>query len=367
MLEFDWASYTGNLKWLKDNTFYLTRHGSMSYGTNVPTSDLDIRGIVIPPKEYYIGLTNNFEQATSKDPDLVIFELRKFLKLASECNPNALEILFTEKEDHYLDTPQSRLLLDSKNIFLSKRVKFTFQGYAHSQMKRILLHRRWLLNPPSGKPERSDFGLPERSIVPKDQLAAANAAIKKQCDDWSWHEMEILTPSQRQDIQDEFERRLLEITKWNFVDLGNKIWLSAVNTLGFSTNFIDLLDKERRYTTALRDWQHYLDWKENRNPVRAKMEAESGFDRKHALHLVRLSRCCKELLTEGILRVKRPDAAELLAIRCGAWTFEKLFNWFEEQSKELDYLYEKCTVLPHLPNMNKISELSMELIDMSWR
>jgi uncharacterized protein len=365
MLNFDWNTYTGNLEWLQDRTIYMTQHGSRAYGTSIPTSDIDIRGIAIAPKEYYLGMTNNFEQATSKDPDLVIFELRKFLKLASDCNPNALEIIFTDEQDHFFVSKIGQLLLDNRNLFLSKRVKFTFQGYAHSQMKRILTHRRWLLDPITHQPTREEFGLPSRTTIPPDQLMAANAAISKRCDEWSWHEMENLNPSVRQEIQDEFLRRLTEITSWNFDQVEDKIWLAAANSLGFSTNFILFLDKERLYINRLRDWQHYNEWKINRNPARAEMEAKFGFDLKHALHLVRLSRCCKELMTDGILRVRRPDAEELLAIRNGAWTFEQLIEWFEQQTEEIDILYESSK-LPKAPNMKKISELSVKMVELSW-
>ncbi len=52
-----------NEKWLNDNTIYLTKHGSQAYGTNTPTSDLDVRGVCIPPiKTHNLGLLNNFHQ-----------------------------------------------------------------------------------------------------------------------------------------------------------------------------------------------------------------------------------------------------------------------------------------------------------------
>jgi hypothetical protein len=364
-MTFDWSVYKGNLEWLPERTIYLTRHGSHSYGTSTPTSDLDIRGVAIAPKEYYLGLTNNFEQAEIKEPDMVVFELRKFLKLASDCNPNALEIIFTDPEDHLYISKLGELLLENRNLFLSKRVKFTFSGYAHSQMKRILLHRRFLLNPILNQPTRKEFGLPERTVIPNDQILAANAAIKKRIDEWNWHEMEDLSPAVRQNIQDEFYRRLSEITNWALEDIDGKIWNSAANSLGFSSNFIEFLDKERLYTNRLRDWQHYNDWKKNRNPARAAMEAKFGLDCKHASHLVRLSRSCKELLTDGKLLVRRPDAEELLSIRNGAWTFEQLMTWFEKQTQEIEALYETST-LPKSPNIKKINDLCLEMVESSW-
>ena len=325
-----------------------------------------MRGVAIAPKEYYLGMTNNFEQATSKEPDLVIFELRKFLRLASECNPNALEIIFTSDQDHFSVTKLGRMLLDNRDLFLSKRVKFTFQGYANAQMKRILTHRRWLLNPIKNQPTRDQFGLPERTVIPTDQILAANAAIKKRCDEWNWHEMENLTPSVRQEIQDEFLRRITEITNWSIEEVDDKIWLSAARSLGFSTNFIEFLDKERNYANQLRDWQNFNKWEKERNPARAALEAKFGFDCKHAMHLVRLSRCCKELMTDGIMRVRRPDADELLAIRNGAWTFFELMEWFEKQTQEIDALYEHSK-LPDTPDIKKISDLSVQLVEESWQ
>ena len=63
-----------NLPWLKDRTILLVKAGSHAYGTNTPTSDLDIRGVAVPTKEYLIGYFKKFEQAiTTGDLDITIF------------------------------------------------------------------------------------------------------------------------------------------------------------------------------------------------------------------------------------------------------------------------------------------------------
>ena len=58
-----------NLNWLKDNTIFLTIHGSQAYGLNGPNSDLDIKGICIPPKSVANNLFQKFEQAI--DPKFI--------------------------------------------------------------------------------------------------------------------------------------------------------------------------------------------------------------------------------------------------------------------------------------------------------
>jgi uncharacterized protein len=145
---------SSHLDWLQQGTVLLMRHGSMAYGTNIPTSDEDFKGVAIPPKQYYFGNLHHFEQAELKapDPDSVIYDLRKFFKLASDNNPNIIEVLFVSPEDRILVSPLGQRILDHRDKFLSKRVHFTFGGYAHSQLKRIKLHHGYLLNPPSHFP-----------------------------------------------------------------------------------------------------------------------------------------------------------------------------------------------------------------------
>ena len=275
---FDWSVYTGNLKWLPSRTVYLTRHGSHAYGTSLPTSDLDLRGVCIAPKEYYLGCSQVFEQAVQQTPDLSIFELRKFLKLAADANPNVLELLHTDDSDHLISTPFFEKLAAHRHLFLSRKAKHTFSGYAVSQLKRINTHYRWLKNPPTAEPKRSEFGLPERTVIPADQLAAAKASIQKQIDRWSLKDMEDLDPATRQAIMDRMGNSLLEMTRWTWSNREENQWVAAAEFLGFSTNFIEVLDKERRYEGTRRNFEQYREWKVKRNPDRAKLEEQFGYD-----------------------------------------------------------------------------------------
>lgn len=91
------------------------------------------------------------------------------------------------------------------------------------------------------------------------------------------------------------------------------------------------------------------------------MEQKYLFDLKHGMHLVRLYKSCTELLETGILKVKRHDADELLAIRNGAWTYDQLLEWAEEQEKVVAALY-KSSPLPYAPDETGINKCVMNII-----
>ena len=307
--------YKGNVGWLEKGTIFLTTHGSQAYGTSTPESDLDVKGIAIPPIEYMFGFQKNFEQAIQNEPvDLVIYSLQKFMKLAADCNPNIIEVLFTDKNKWFITTPLFERLYKNRHEFLSMKAKHTFSGYAISQLKRMKTHRNWLLNPPSHKPTREEFGLSQVNKINPSIVGAVNNMIER-------------------------------------------------HNASFDGDVMKLLDAEKRYTAALTHYNQYMNWKKNRNKKRSILEAKIGYDTKNAMHLVRLLKMCKEIITTGEVVVSRPDAKELLLIRDGAWSYEKLIAWANEQEKELDEISKNGNpVLPYKSNQNFLDKLCVELI-----
>lgn len=117
---------------------FSARTGSHLYGTDVPTSDVDTRGVFVPTKEYYLGFLKVVEQVEDKKTDTVYYDLRKFLKLALNSNPTMLELLFVPHENVLHFRPEWYRLMSWREKFLSKKVKHTFLGYAHSQFQRMV-------------------------------------------------------------------------------------------------------------------------------------------------------------------------------------------------------------------------------------
>lgn len=348
-----------DISWINYKTIYLTLHGSRAYGTNTVSSDEDFKGVCIPPKEYYIG-GKRFEQAELHDPDAVIYEFRKFISLAAACNPNIIEVLFVDPKDIiYIDSIGEELLANRES-FLSKRIRYTFSGYAVSQLKRIRLHRRWIMNPPSKPPTRKDLKLPERTLIPKDQLAAASAAVQKEMDRFNFDFMEGLDESTKIGIKNTMSEMIAELQITS-----EDQWMASARKVGLSDNLIDVMQKEREYTSKKREWDQYQNWKKSRNPARAALEEKFGFDTKHAYHLVRLIRMCGETLTTGKVIVKRPDREELLAIRDGAWSYDQLIEFAESEEKRLNELYKTCDILPKTADKHKLDKLCMRLVERS--
>jgi hypothetical protein len=132
------------------------------------------------------------------------------------------------------------------------------------------------------------------------------------------------------------------------------------------SDFIRLLQKSQKYQVALRQWQAYLLWQKNRNPARAEMERQSGFDLKHGMHCIRLLRSGIEILQEGKVIVNRQeagDANELKAILKGKYSYEQVMKIADELVAQMDVVYPQST-LPHSPNLNQINQLCIELAQM---
>lgn len=256
-----WKKRCAEAPWLGFGTIFLSVHGSTAYGLDTETSDADLTGICIPPERFHFGFLHKLDQFQFNKPDGQIYGIKKFFQLATDANPNVLELLFIDPEFWVMEPDDSYLeLIKNRELFLSAKVRWTYAGYASAQLNRIKLHKKHLLNPPTHQPTREEFDLPPKRLISRDQQGALNALQKEE--DYK-------------------------------IDLNE--------------NFILYLDKENKYNRAKQEWEQYNNWKDTRNPARAELEAKFGYDTKHASHLVRLLRQGREILTNGTLQVLRKD------------------------------------------------------------
>lgn len=371
---------------LERHTIFLTLAGSHAHGTARDGSDVDLRGVCVTPLPVRLSLFGSFEQyegpprgdlAALVTPRLaahptacrglgtkveaVIFDIAKFVGLCASANPNALEILFADERDWVLETPAWRRLHQARRRFLTKKVQQTFVGYATAQLRKIKTHRAWLLTPPSKKPAREDLGLPAAgSTLSRDDQNRIEQSIVDKLRSYGVDDIEMPKPTRIavQERLDAFGRDVLSASNG---DLEERLRAVATHSLTLPADVVAALNAERRYRAAMKHWDAYQTWQSQRNPARAELEREHGYDTKHAMHLVRLMHMGLEILERGELLVRRPDAAQLIAIRDGALSFDELLATAARLEQDMQRAAAQTT-LPDDVDHEQVDRLAVELM-----
>jgi len=97
---------------------------------------------------------------------------------------------------------------------------------------------------------------------------------------------------------------------------------------------------------------------------RKQLVERFGFDTKNAAHLIRILRMGIELLSTGRLQVHRPDAEEIVSIKRGAWSLEKV----KAEADRLFKLAEEALIrssLPDEPDRERINQVCCEIFHLN--
>lgn len=279
--------------------------GSHLYGTTTEHSDIDIRGVCLPPESALIGL-DSFEQFQPKtiaarewsgahlgveSDDLAIYSLGKFLRLALDSNPNIVELLYAPHDAMLFHSKWWAQVLEKRSLLVSQRVVHTFAGYATGQLVRIRRHKDWLDHPPE-QPDPADFGIVIR-------------------------------------------------------EGGQHDWTDR--------------NQYNAYQSRLKNWQNYTKWRTNRNPARAELERKFGYDTKHAAHLYRLVMEANELLKTGHLTLPLDDDRRRLFMDVlgGKFSYESVVNFGSAEVEGLARFVEGSP-LPAHPDRKAINAFLIE-------
>lgn len=303
---------------------FLCLGGSHAYGTNVPESDVDLRGCALNSKEDLLGF-GNFETYVDPDTDTTIYGFNKLVRLLAQCNPNVIEILGVREGD-YIATDIGQRLVDNAHMFLSQRAAYTFGGYAFSQLRRL------------------------ENAIARDKL--------------SQDKKEVHVRNSIDKVVRNFnnENRTFPVTYSLRVD-------SAVRDNLETETFIsmNLTDYPVRDLKALvNDINNVINDYQTDLHGRNKKKDDYHLN-KHAMHLVRLYLMCIDILEEEkIITYREKDHGLLMSIRRGKFqhddgTFDpSFFDLVEELSKKMEYA-KANTSLPRSPDMKKIEEFVMDV------
>ena len=362
------------VSYVEKHTIFECIIGSQAYGINTPESDIDKAGVMIPGKEYFYGL-KRFEQFQDyPGEDKTIYSIKKAMGLIADNNPNCLDLIFIPSRCILHITPYWQKVMDNTSLFVSKKCKYTFSGYAISQLNRIKTHREYLKNPPKGKPERSDFGLGDVSLFETAQIKSLIHVeslydhIREEDKEPFLNQLDAIYGDQIVPLFSKYLREDRRTIALEFLQVALQSQLKTLIALSqnhyIKEEYVDQAERELKYLNALRNWQRYEEWKKHRNKKRAPLEEKFGYDCKHAAHLIRLLRMGKEILQTGKVNVDRTgiDAENLKSIRNGSMKYEEVEQYAHDADKELGVLYEAST-LQKSPQIEKIDALCVELIE----
>jgi uncharacterized protein len=131
-----------------EGVILLGYRGSIAHGTysnpehfEDSIDDKDIMGVAIPGPDYYFGLNQFGSRGTHekklREWDSVVYEIRKFVSLLYQSNPNVLSLLWLEPHHYILRTEWGDRLVEARTLFVSKKIYYAFSGYAYGQLKRM--------------------------------------------------------------------------------------------------------------------------------------------------------------------------------------------------------------------------------------
>jgi predicted nucleotidyltransferase len=356
-----------NREEIEQRTILIALTGSRGYGLSTATSDYDYRGIFIATKPYYLGLSQieqvdkDWDTTPSKTfpylaKDTCIYELRKFLKLAIDNNPNILELFWFKDYVHL--TEVGNILQQHRQLFLSKRIKQTYSGYGYAQIKKLESHRRWLLNPPQHQPTAAEFGFVDNPPLNVSQINSFLEYLYLLIRD----RIEYLEPAKTLYNLLTAEIDYKGILKQH--SLPDEALETTQKLVNCSEEFLQKLQKSQQYQRAIREYKNYQSWKKNRNPERAKMEAKVGYDCKFAMQAIRLLKTGIEILkTQNLIVDRREagDAEELLAIKKGQHSYDEVMQIAKQLYQQLDEA-EAVSTLPKSVDESIVNQLCMDLV-----
>ncbi|UOY08926.1 nucleotidyltransferase domain-containing protein [Muricauda sp. SCSIO 64092] len=322
--------------------------GSRAYGLDTPSSDTDIRGVFILPKQHFYSL-DYIGQVNNESNDIVYYELRKFIELCSKNNPNILELL---------NVPEECILYKHEifneirlQLFLSKQCEKSFANYAYAQIKKARGLEKKIVNPVE-KERKSvlDFcfvynqgrSLPlniflEKNNIQQEHCGISNIAHLKDCHNL-YHNPNI-----------PFKGIIKS-------DKANDIALSSIPKE--ETPIGMLFFNKDGYSSYCKKYKEYWDWVGKRNEERYKTTVSHGknYDSKNMMHTFRLLHMAKEIASEHTIHVKRPDREFLLDIKHGKYEYDELVGWAENLKRDLENQYVE-SILPIRPQINAINDL----------
>jgi len=288
-------------------------------GTNVDTSDIDIRGVTIETKQDIMGLSS-FEQFEDRTTDTVIYGLKKFITLCLNSNPNVLEILGTRPEHLLVITKEGQLLRDNIDLFLSKKAIQSFGNYATAQLRRL-----------QNALARDNYPLAEKEQHILNSILGQMEHLKRTYKSFTDSEISL------------------------YIDKSAKEEMDTEIFIDISLKHYPLRDLKNIYSDMNNIVKDYSKLN-HRNSKKDELHLN-----KHAMHLIRLLVTGTEILEgKGINTYREKEREFFLDIRKGKYSYNEVFKMVDEYERRFKSAAEN-TSLPDEPDYKSVEELMIEI------
>lgn len=402
--------------------------GSRLYGTEYElgenpldenyVSDYDFRGVFLAPASDFISIESDIGDVAQivNDDDEEYFELRKFVSMALECNPNIMDILFAPDDAILYQNEIIKPIFENKNAFLSKKAADGFAGYAQSQLSRMQNHRKFLVEYPeiynveillsqgfkngdidfqwiadkfSGKLANKITGETASDHVVLDRYLTMDEfkemySIVFDIERYAKpHIKNYMTVYDRDFNKSEksYQDSVIKLLekKGSYKEVRGGLIRLTDEGRGIFHNAGTLIKKTARpdgrflamasvdtanYKADLKRVDDLWSWRCARNEKRAILEEKFGYDTKHAMHLYRLMVGAQSLVRDGVYnpRLSGDELKTVKKIREGALSYDEVLKLAKDASEEVKRIIESGeSKLPERPDIKRINNIMLEI------
>jgi len=314
--------------------------GSHMYGTNTPDSDVDLRGVFVLPREELdvIDAVGFVDEVKSESEDVKYFLLRKFVGMATRCNPNVLEMLWPPPAVVRVWTNVSRFLVSKRSTFLCRNaIADAYVNYAGDQIAKATGQNKMVNNPEPEDPPRKEDHCRFFMFAPQaDRLPFRPVPLSKSGTDLSKCHCSAVEHS------NDMYRLYYYGDGAKGVFRGDGMLVcESIPFDDESSRFIGVLQYNRDgYEKSLRQWRRYWTWRRSRNEKRWVGQDGDNFqyDRKNMQHCFRLLMCGRHFVRRGcpIVRFDGDDLRFLRSVRAGDIPYHDLIKTAASMTEEIN-------------------------------
>ena len=327
--------------------------GSRAYGTNLPHSDTDLKGVFILPEDQFFGL-DYIPQIANETNDEVFYELRRFVELLLKNNPTVLELLGTPADCVIYKHP---LFEQFRAVdFLSKLCRQSFAEYAVAQIRKARGLNKKINHPePPARKSVLDFCYVTvgAGAQPVATWLARHGYVAVQC---GLANVPHLNDLYALFVDTAPEQACGYRGLVRDAETSQEVLLSAVPKGGEPVAYLSF--NRNGYSTYCRVFREYWEWVEKRNAERFQNTVQHGknYDAKNMLHVFRLLQMAEEIAETGRLEVRRPNREFLLQIRRGEFEYDQLVADAEQLVARVETAFANSD-LPDAPNRATAEQL----------